>query len=671
MVESYTTGGDTYRLASAIKWPGQTFTPRLDHVISHVDLILRACSSAFPPTVSIYLCDADHKPTGSRLAWSDYIVENHSTFFWPGRVRFKMTPHLLLKGTEYAWVINAQKVIPTQDPMVLYDAGDATYPRGIRIYSPYVGAAWETYPNDDHLFIEFGTPPLMKPEPPPPIDHIAVQDIKYQWYDLGVDFSIATTVPCHLTCYYTDKKPLKHARSRLVRGVEVPWATYFCFVAWQAMEQIEAGDTLYHTFRFNEWPACTMVISEWDLTPGAAPPFWEPWGDTLQENQPWIQNDVFNPIEYTLSEGIIHLFNPPVSGSGIRRLFVPDKMPLVNKSSQPLCFYGKCPWASAPDSKDFITYLLNFRNSGDATRDDLVIARGDYWGAWGTLKAAEHAHSAMDYGLDPGPINLLEHWKWARAAAGDPTDPTGWFLDNMRLVLESLDPPSNAQVKNDTINLFYPSEKIVVGHGNERYFTFRGQVDDIDSPSVGPIFQKCHPGGPPRTTILRPNAPGDLCRIPAEVGDPCPNHFRNVDEAESDENETKVYTIDAYNRTWRYDYYHIEPPPPVDYRIERVTLHARIKRPYGMGYVKTHALVLKLGDTIYGPPPYDWVPTSWTNYSYPLPLCFTTWKPWTRADLIDLQVGMGLYFYRGVGWSSWGELTQMYLEVEYASLFRP
>ncbi|KKN50484.1 hypothetical protein LCGC14_0632090 [marine sediment metagenome] len=40
--------------------------------------------------------------------------------------------------------------------------------------------------------------------------------------------------------------------------------------------------------------------------------------------------------------------------------------------------------------------------------------------------------------------------------------------------------------------------------------------------------------------ILRPNAAGDECNIPGEVGEACPNHYLNVDEAISDEAATVV-----------------------------------------------------------------------------------------------------------------------------------
>ena len=73
------------------------------------------------------------------------------------------------------------------------------------------------------------------------LQHFAVLTISY--FHLGSSIFIVTTTnnPCHLTCYYTDKTPVRHATSLVKRGVALPWGAYFCFVAWKSVEQQEAG----------------------------------------------------------------------------------------------------------------------------------------------------------------------------------------------------------------------------------------------------------------------------------------------------------------------------------------------------------------------------------------------------------------------------------------------
>jgi len=88
------------------------------------------------------------------------------------------------------------------------------------------------------------------------LQHFAVLDLSYSHTATAIAITCATNNPCHLTCYYTEKEPLRHATSRVVRGLALPWGAYFCFVAWQTIEQIEPGDTLIHTFEIPAWSYC-------------------------------------------------------------------------------------------------------------------------------------------------------------------------------------------------------------------------------------------------------------------------------------------------------------------------------------------------------------------------------------------------------------------------------
>ncbi|MBA7580736.1 hypothetical protein ES708_22630 [subsurface metagenome] len=38
----------------------------------------------------------------------------------------------------------------------------------------------------------------------------------------------------------------------------LPWGVYYCFVAWQSVEQTEPGDTLIHTFEVPAWSYCQI-----------------------------------------------------------------------------------------------------------------------------------------------------------------------------------------------------------------------------------------------------------------------------------------------------------------------------------------------------------------------------------------------------------------------------
>ncbi len=88
------------------------------------------------------------------------------------------------------------------------------------------------------------------------LQHFAVLEVSYLHYDASIVITCRTNNPCHLTCYYTDKQPLRHATSRIVRGLALPWGAYWCFVAWNSVEQQEAGDTLSHSFTIFDWSYC-------------------------------------------------------------------------------------------------------------------------------------------------------------------------------------------------------------------------------------------------------------------------------------------------------------------------------------------------------------------------------------------------------------------------------
>lgn len=110
--------------------------------------------------------------------------------------------------------------------------------------------------------------------------NFALLTITYTRLGLGLRVHIATTRICHLTLYWTDKEPWRHHTTRLVRGLLVPWGTYFCFVAWHAVEQNEAGDTFTHTFDLPAWLYCQ---TRWFTFRGTVGPNISPSGTPIFE----------------------------------------------------------------------------------------------------------------------------------------------------------------------------------------------------------------------------------------------------------------------------------------------------------------------------------------------------------------------------------------------------
>lgn len=452
MSETYTVGGDTWQPLVGFDISGQTFTPIQSHTIYYVDLDLRLFSFA-PPQIAISACDASHTPVGAILSYGNHIGP---LTYLPGtilRVRFLLeTPLNLIEGQIYSiWVYRA--ISDTGDVNhVLYDKDDATYPRGHIIFSDDGGNTWTHFYNSDLIFCEFGGPPSPPPVTDPPIPNWAPAGLTYIPLLDGVRFCLATSVPCHLTCYWTDVEPRKHRTTRVVRGLDVPWNTYYCFVAWREVEQTEPGDSLYHTFDLTPWPL-----------------------------------------------------------------------------------------------------------------------------------------------------------------------------------------------------------------GETRYFTFRGEVDDIQSPSVGPIFSHFPIAYHHAPIKLFPNAPGDLCKIPYEVGDPCPDHWKNVDEDPPDEDTSYVYQGIPWTRLWRQDLYHI-PTTPVS-GIITVTIYNRVMRQGGRPTTLVNRTVMKTHGTIYMGPAkindgtWQYIKQVYTRNPF-------TGLLWTQAEINDLQIGCATDRKTGVGWGSYGKCTQVYAAIE-------
>lgn len=88
------------------------------------------------------------------------------------------------------------------------------------------------------------------------MNNFAILNLKYDYLTDGIAITTTTNIACHLTLYWTDIPPRRHPTARVFRGFETPWGAYFCFVGWRAVEQIEAGDTLTHTFLLHPWEIC-------------------------------------------------------------------------------------------------------------------------------------------------------------------------------------------------------------------------------------------------------------------------------------------------------------------------------------------------------------------------------------------------------------------------------
>jgi len=87
--------------------------------------------------------------------------------------------------------------------------------------------------------------------------HISVRDISFLPFEEFVFITVTTDVPCHLWCRLTLEQPWVHKKTSFRRGLGWKEDVRFCFTVYEDNEQIEAGDTLVHTWAKPDWPPCT------------------------------------------------------------------------------------------------------------------------------------------------------------------------------------------------------------------------------------------------------------------------------------------------------------------------------------------------------------------------------------------------------------------------------
>lgn len=432
----------------------QTFTPLWSHTLERIRVYLRTSKYPTKYKVSIQYLDPSQIPTGVDLS-AITITDEHKPYGAYTNTRQRKMPEVrIVKGINYAFLIETLDCWPANPPKTRYQPPPTTYTRGKLIKSVDGGLTWDLTDLGDLLFSEFGDPPL-KPTPyVPPFDHWSIDDYGACDYNTSSCIRIATTSPAQLTILIAVRTPTRIDTRRIIRGVTTPCLDHYTFKVDRSYKQLEKNDSIYHTFHVK----------------------------SLKKGRP-------------------------------------------------------------------------------------------YW------------------------------------------------------------------------------------------FAFAATADFWPTPSTGPIFHKVHPGGPPFTTIRRPDAPGDLCTIPRENGEPCPDHYLNIDEATPDEDATCVIN-GTYSSSLKSDLYNIPNLDPLDTApIEQVHLTIRIRasQVYHLGAVAY--LLIKTHGVIYESPQIRPVPATYENFHWHVYLNPFTSLAWTPQEINDLQIGVKLNRRRGVGWGIVSYCTQVYCKI--------
>lgn len=174
------------------------------------------------------------------------------------------------------------------------------------------------------------------------------------------------------------------------------------------------------------------------------------------------------------------------------------------------------------------------------------------------------------------------------------------------------------------------------------------------------------------TLTLRPNAAGDICNVPFQIGDACPDHYKNVDEVTPDEGTTQVYSAAYSHNATPHDLYNIENHTTEVGAITNVRVYARMRDNATNRLVDRAYLHMKTGGTNYFK--RFTLTTSWANYYEDWAINPQTSLAWTWDDIDALQIGLGLFNPRrpSSGWSGKYEYcTQMWIEVTHVVIVAP
>lgn len=213
-----------------------------------------------------------------------------------------------------------------------------------------------------------------------------------------------------------------------------------------AFSSLQAGDAL------------APYLTVYYVPPDGAPPGWvwhEPWHEELEENNPWEWNVPMGGIDYTLYDSRIRLYNPAMDGCGIKCVFTPNQIPLVDADGKHLNFKSV---SDGPEPLTHNAYVVAFiwaTNGVQRYLLEMIITRGDWWGPWGSQQWGGALTGGIDYGLNPGKIDLASFWVWARETAGLPSDPAGWYIDYIALLFEAVEYEPEPYLINDDIGFTY------------------------------------------------------------------------------------------------------------------------------------------------------------------------------------------------------------------------
>lgn len=291
-----------------------------------------------------------------------------------------------------------------------------------------------------------------------------ITDYSHSWVDNNIHITVVTDVPCNLRMYISDVVTCLHIRAAEIRGFSFRRDPDFCFVQPEERYGDEKGDTLVHHFVYGPWNPCeTKYWMFWGSIAGRfvsneyASHFWEEWGTTLTQNNPWeVENDN-EQTGYTVRPTHLYLFQKKPLHAGIQTLIQPGQYPLVNPRGANLLFGAHHRAAIIGGLGCAVCCGVRCRKGDEYALLEYFVARPgigppDQPG-WG----GDDYRAYFDFCEGIQCRDVVEDFKWQRWNAHKDEDPTGWSLDYIGLSVEGDNPDILTEVHNHHIHPQYPS----------------------------------------------------------------------------------------------------------------------------------------------------------------------------------------------------------------------
>lgn len=256
LVTGYSEGEDSQVNYGKHRWLAQTFTLDDLHVIWRCRFKVWTSAGGKFYHFAIRNTDAAGKPVGGDIC---HVTSSPTGeyFYSPGKWhRFDFMTFPNLPAGTYALIASVPDSVDWEYYKLRCDATAPSYTDGKAWLSHNDGIDWEEIPGTDFMFEIWGWQPPPVEKPPPVISNWAPLNETQEETPDGFIIRVTTDIPVHLFMRWTNVEPVKHAEKLIRRGIALPYATRFCFVAWEENEQLEPGDTLQHTFLKPNWQIC-------------------------------------------------------------------------------------------------------------------------------------------------------------------------------------------------------------------------------------------------------------------------------------------------------------------------------------------------------------------------------------------------------------------------------